>query len=180
MRNLKKVILLWTLIFTLSCSLLAAPTDLIYLIPAGYTGGVFILYDEKSATTAETLADGTIIYRIPKDGLLIVKPPVSGGPYNFRYFYVDENDRRTEIKYLEPGFEVRKAGETNSKPEDSITEEENNSKVFTMNHRRISFELKGKPMLLFAFSVGLPKDSAQIYDKTLDRYDKLESEIERK
>ncbi len=180
MRNLKRAIILWSLIFTLSCSLLATPTDMIYLIPEGYTGGVFILYDENCNTTAETLADGTIIYRIPKDGLLIIKPPLSGGPYNFRYFYVDENDKRTEIKYLEPTFEVRKPSNTNLKPDGNITEEERDTKIFTMNHRRIGFRFHNTPMLLFAFSIGYPKDGTFIYNRTLDRFDKIETEIEKK
>ncbi len=42
MLNLKNIIILWSLVFTLSYSLLATPTDMIYLIPEGYTGGLFI------------------------------------------------------------------------------------------------------------------------------------------
>lgn len=80
--------------------MLAFPTNVIYLIPKDFTGGVIIIYDQPDGITPETTADGTIIYRVPQDGLLKVKSKFERRNFRFKYYFVDDKDNRTEIEYL--------------------------------------------------------------------------------
>lgn len=173
----KKYIILLLVLFSFSCSSFAKTDDIIYLIPKGYTGGVIILYSKTDGIVPETKEDGTIIYRIPKDGFLTVKRPSKPGPYKFSYYFVNDKDQRTEIEYVYPKYYVRDRGDTTSKSMDTLTEDELNTKIFAMHHRNITFDMNGDRVILNAFSVGYPKDSTSLYTKTLDRVDEIEKDI---
>jgi hypothetical protein len=173
MNNLKRALLLFLLFTSFSCSSFAKPIKMVYLIPEGYTGGVYILYNDLKGINAETLEDGTIIHRIPKDGILIVKPPAKLGPFKLSYFYVDANDNRQEIEYLNPPSYVKDSSEMNSRNVDEVTEDERDNRLFAMSHRRIGFSISNQKTLLYVFSLGYPKDSISLYTDIDRRGDEM-------
>lgn len=177
MLHLKRIIVLWNLIFSLSCSLLAKPTDVVYLIPENYTGGVIVLYNQPDGIEPEKAKDGTIIYRIPQNGFLKIKSPFERKTYRFKYYLVDANNKRTEIEYLYPEGYVRGVGEENQKSHDTISEAERENTTFVMNHRNSNFNAKDGRVFLTCFSVGKPKDSEKIYTDTDRRIFKIQEEI---
>jgi len=95
-KGIQLQILILFFIISSSCSLLATPTKVTYLIPEGFTGGVIILYNQKDGITPEATENGKIIYRIPKDGFLKVKPTFENKHYKFSYFYVDKNGKKSQ------------------------------------------------------------------------------------
>ena len=179
MNQLRQSLILLLVSLSLACSLFAKPTDVIYLIPEGFTGGVIIIYNQPDGITPETTDDGTIVYRIPNDGVVKVKSPLDEGRYRFRYYFVDEKGKQSEIEYVYPKAYVRNPGDTTSKSLDSITEDERNNGIFIMNHRTISFKNNGSKIVLYALSVGHPKDSGFLYSKTLDNIDELEKKLQK-
>ena len=158
----KQIIILALLLLSVSCSTFAKPTKIEYLMPTDFTGGVLVLYNQADGIKPEITADGTVRYRIPKDGFLKVNTPEPEAIYNYSFYYVDDKNNVTRIEYILPeGSSVSK--DINLRSEDTITEDETNNKVFVMNHRSIGFEANGNKGPLYAFSVGLPKDSNHIY-----------------
>lgn len=169
MLKLKRIIVLWSLIFSLSCSLFAKPTDVVYLIPENFTGGVIVLYNQPDGITPETTDDGAIIYRIPKDGFLKVKPAFERKNFKFKYYFVDAQDKRTEIEYLQRAHYVRDPGDTTSKSADSITENERNNQIFAMLHETTNFAVSGNRVFIQVFVVAIPKNSLDVYMKTSNK-----------
>jgi len=49
----KNILIAFLLSLSLSCSLLAKSTEVEYLVPEGFTGGVIILYDQKDGVNPE-------------------------------------------------------------------------------------------------------------------------------
>ncbi len=173
---LKQIPIILILLLSISCSLFAKPVNMVYLIPEGFTGGVIIYYDEINGVEPEILKDGTVLYRIPKDGFLKVKPITSSGPYELSYFYFDEKDNRKEIEYLGS----QNAGNKNHpKPrnQDEVTNDERDNGIFAMNHRKIRFSLSKQANFVYAFSVGHPKDSTSIYVDIDWRMDEIKKSI---
>jgi hypothetical protein len=177
MSDLKQIIVSLLLLLSFSCASEAKTIDMIYLMPEGFTGGVIVLYDEVNGVTPELLKDDSLVYRIPKDGFLKVKPSINPGPYKLRYFYVDEKDNRKEIEYINPKSHVNERDDTTTRSLSTITEDETNNKIFAMHHQRQVFEPNGKWMALYIFFIGKPKDSGIAYIRTLDRVDEIEKEI---
>ena len=66
----KQIIILALILLSVSCATLAKPTKIEYMMPAGFTGGVLVLYNQADGIKPEIAADGTVRYRIPKDGFL--------------------------------------------------------------------------------------------------------------
>lgn len=166
-------------LLSVSCSTFAKPTKIEYLLPAGFTGGVIILYNQADGSTPEITADGTVRYRIPKDGFLKVNTPEPEAIYNYSFYYLDDKNNQTRIEYIQPHGSSLSTGE-NLRSVDTITEEERNNKVFAMNHRSIGFEANGNKGPLYAFSIGLPKDSRYIYLRTLDKLDEINEQFSKK
>ena len=177
MNELKRFSILLLFSLSFACSLFAKPTNVIYLIPEGFTGGVIVLYNQPDGIEPEKSEDGTIVYRIPKDGFLKVNSPLNEGKYRFKYYFVDEKDKRIEIEYVYPEAYVRNPGDTTTKSLDSITEDEKNNGIFIMNHRTVSFKNNGNKTVLYALSVGHPKDSRSIYIETDIQIGKIEKEL---
>lgn len=149
------------ILLSVNCTF-AKPTKIEYLLPEGFTGGVLVLYNQPDGTAPEVLTDGTTRYRIPKDGFLKVNTDEPEAIYNYSFYYIDGKNNVTRIEYIQPqGSTAMERGGLRS--EDTITEEERDNKVFAMNHRSIGFEANGNKGPLYAFSVGLPKDSNHIY-----------------
>jgi hypothetical protein len=174
----RKVFVLALLLINVGCTL-AKSAKIEYLLPAGFTGGVIVLYNQPDGVAPETLDDGTIRYRIPKDGFLMLNTQEPENIINYSFYYVDDKNNTTRIEYIAPQGST--AGERGGlRSVDTITEEERNSKVFAMNHRGIGFEENGNKGPLNAFSIGLPKDSRSIYLKTLDKYDEIRERFSKK
>ena len=174
----KQIIIAAMILLSVSCTF-AKPTKIEYLLPEGFTGGVIVLYNQPDGTAPEVLTDGTVRYRIPKDGFLKVNTDQPEAIYNYSFYYIDGKNNVTRIEYIQPqGSTATERGGLRS--EDTITEEERNNKVFAMNHRSIGFEANGNKGPLYAFSIGLPKDSRSIYLKTLDKYDEINEQLSKK
>ena len=71
----------------------------IFLIPHGYVGRIFIVHNVPAGQPLE-YESGSRIYRIPDDGFLLSQSGPNVGwieSDRLRYFYVDDEGKRTEI-----------------------------------------------------------------------------------
>jgi hypothetical protein len=165
-------------LLSLSCSMIAQPKAVAYLIPEGYTGDVIVLYKQKDGILPDTSKEGLIEYRIPADGFLKVnaeEPEV----YNYSFYAVNAKNERTRIEYILPEFApVPKGSGMNS--EDMLTEEQRNTGIYAMNHRTIGFKVNGESVPLYAFSVGYPTKADSYYNKTNFRLSDIRQELETK
>ena len=173
MKKHLKIIVRLIIALNLSCVTFAKPTEIDYLIPQDFTGGVIIVFNQPDGITPETSNDGTVIYRIPKDGLIKVKAPLKNVPYEFKYYFVDEKGNRTPIEYLYPGHYVRNPGDTVSKSFDTISDDETNNKIFAMIHTTTNFGSQNDKIYFHNFIVGKPKDYQLLYLKTSDKIDEF-------
>ncbi|WP_059170272.1 hypothetical protein [Bacillus sp. FJAT-27445] len=72
-------------------------TDDIYLIPQGFEGDVYAIYNVKGAPRVET-EDGYEVHVINEAGYFLTsKPNMDYGTVTDKYFYVDEQGNRTPI-----------------------------------------------------------------------------------
>ncbi|HTC00322.1 MAG TPA: hypothetical protein VK705_06535 [Ferruginibacter sp.] len=79
----------------------SSPSKDIFLIPKGYTGKVTIYYDQPNGQKEE-FENGWRIYRIPPNEQLKTQFKLKGNSINLsdaRYFYVDSNNKRVELKH---------------------------------------------------------------------------------
>lgn len=155
-----------TFLLNNSCSLFNR--NGIYLIPKGYTGDVIIFFDQLDGVVPE-VENNLYVYKIPKDGVLKVKPRGVSGIVNLKYFYVIENNEKREIKYLR----VTGDRDPQGKPQNkfgNITQDEYENTVFVMHAGGLgSFNTKNGIVQFTSFIVGTPKDSEQLYDKKQKR-----------
>lgn len=73
----------------------------IFLIPENYKGKITIQYNQKNEIEKEFEGLWWRIYKVPKDGILNTKFKIKGNSISFsgsKYYYVDENGNRKEIK----------------------------------------------------------------------------------
>lgn len=68
-----------------------------HIIPANFKGVVMIIHNQANGIDA-TKEDGSIVYNIPANGILITKKPLIAGLKDIKYYYQVGNERR-EIKY---------------------------------------------------------------------------------
>lgn len=73
-----------------------------FLIPDDYRGKVNIIYKTNCGITLEETKEG-LIYKIPKDGILIINGEQNYGFINHNYYRVDQNGHRIEL----PKMDVR-------------------------------------------------------------------------
>ena len=158
-----------------SCSFFRQEAE--FLIPAGYEGGVIVLFNQPDGIELEKNNDGTIIYRIPQDGFLKIRNAFERKNYKFSYFYVDKDGNRTAVEYLFPETYVRDPGDTTSKSFDRISKEEHDNGIFVTGHRNSNFNTKDGRVFLTCFSIGKPKDAINIYIKTDDKIFKIQKNI---
>jgi len=72
----------------------------VHLIPEGYTGPVVILYGVQGGSSVQRDEHGTVIYRIPPDGVLRLQGSASAmGFYDKGYFYEAADGTRIELPY---------------------------------------------------------------------------------
>jgi hypothetical protein len=77
------------------------PYDEEYLIPKGFKGCVYIVYNVQGAPPLKVI-DHTILYKFDKDGVLVTSSPEDfgwegkehSGFFEARYFYIDENGKK--------------------------------------------------------------------------------------
>jgi hypothetical protein len=86
----KRLFVLLLTVFSLSCSVIAQPKAVAYLIPEGYIGGVIVLYSQSEGITPKIDKNGIIIYHIPKDGFLKVKSAAEREIAGYEVYYVSE------------------------------------------------------------------------------------------
>lgn len=72
-------------------------TDVIYLIPEGYEGDIFVFYNIKGAPMVET-EEGYEVHDINDKGYFVTLEPKNDyGTVTEKYYYVDEEGNRTPI-----------------------------------------------------------------------------------
>jgi hypothetical protein len=176
----KRLFVLLLTVFSLSCSVIAQPKAVAYLIPEGFTGGVIVLYKQADGITPEIAKDGTVLYPIPKDGFLKVNTDFPPDNYIYNFYYVNTKNDLTPLEYVQLAYYVRAKGDTTTKTLDTLTEDERNNKIFVMSHRTIGFKVKDQSVPLYAFSVGYPKNANSYSNKTNFRLSDIEDELSKK
>ena len=73
------------------------PMNEIHILPKDFTGVVMIIYDQKNGADVSK-ESGSIIYRIPSNGILKTKAPLVAGLKEIKYYY-EVNGNREEIEY---------------------------------------------------------------------------------
>ena len=180
MRNRKRFIILLSALLSFSCVSFGKPIEVIYLIPANFTGGVIIIYNQPDGITPETTKDGTIIFQIPKDGLIKVKEPLERTAYKFSYYFVDEKGNRTPIEYLYPKHSVKNPGGTTSRNMNEVTENESNNKIFALNHTTSNFGEERQKTYIYSFLIEKPAIALQAFIQTEDRIFIIQEELLKK
>lgn len=77
--------------------LLEKKTNEYYLIPAGYVGGVTVIYDIENEPQPNKVGDYNVI-KINDQGYGLTALPEPEGTFNNKYFYIDEEGRKEKIK----------------------------------------------------------------------------------
>lgn len=181
MRNQKRfIVLLLLLLLNFSCVSFAKPGEIIYLIPEGFTGGVIIVFNQPDGITPETDKDGAITYKIPKDGLIKVKEPLSKNAYQLKYYFVDGQGKRTSIEYLYPKNYLKNPSGTVTRNFDEVTEDESDNKIFASFHETKNFFVGKEKTYIHSFIVEKPANTLKAYLKTSDRMFDIQEELLRK
>lgn len=160
-----------------SCSFFKYPRNGVYLIPKGYRGEVIILLDQPDGIVPE-VEDGLYVYEIPTDGLLKIKTKGYSGIVDLRYFYVDENGQREEIKYLHVTGERDMYGKPKDKFDGQINQEEYDTGVFIMGAGGVATTNSGGKIFSYTgFVVGAPRDIEQLFEKREKRVSDIHCEF---
>ena len=86
-----KLLLLLTVVLILN-SACRQKIDEIYLIPRGFTGNFAVVFDVERCEK-DVLENGTRVYRIPDDGILITQASYNKTLHDEKYFFVDGDER---------------------------------------------------------------------------------------
>ena len=177
MRDRKRIVVFLLLLLTFSCVSFAKPTEIIYLIPEGFTGGVIIVFNQQDGITPEKDKDGTIIYRVPKNGLIKVKEPLAKAAYELKYYFVDDKGNKTRIEYLYPRYSGGNPSDPNSRETDKVTEDESNNKVFASDHETTNFNVGGEKVYIHSFIVEKPISALHTFMQTSHRIFDIQREL---
>ena len=142
---------------TISWVISQVPRESICLIQKGFTGPVFIVFDQKNGS-APDLENGRHVYKIPVDGIL--KTTVKG---NFdiqenEFFYIDSQGMRTKIEYLNPSGGAWKDEKYSFDNIDKTKDE-----IFVFNDEMGGVEVNGKDVRFRQFLIGKPRDAEKLY-----------------
>ncbi|SDC20766.1 DUF6843 domain-containing protein [Pedobacter soli] len=101
MNKYLSLILLFLTIFIFGCK--EIPSKEIYYIPKGFTGNILLIYNQSTGQN-DSLSNGSIIYKIPKNGILLLKGNqiVTNMMYSKFYFY----DRRAISEICFPPYSI--------------------------------------------------------------------------
>jgi hypothetical protein len=80
--------------------------DEIYLVPEGYQGAVFILFDQADGVKKK-YEDGKRVYEIPENGILKTKFSINKGWHQLPVCFYLNKQNRIPVKYYQFGEEVR-------------------------------------------------------------------------
>jgi len=151
------------------------PRDGIYLIPNGYRGDVIIVFNQPDGIIPE-VENGLYVYKIPDDGILKVNTEGYTGVVNKSYFYIDKNNQRQGIEYLQITGDRNSKGEPQNKF-GNINQNEYENAVYILNTGGLgSFNTKNGIVQYTSFIVGTPKDGDQLYDKMQKRISNIQRE----
>jgi Family of unknown function (DUF6843) len=70
-----------------------------YLLPEGYIGPVFVVFDDQNGEVATQAKGSSEIYRIPPDGVLRLRTTAPAGISTIRFFYVHPDGQLRELPY---------------------------------------------------------------------------------
>ena len=180
MNKLKQFTILSFILLNLACVSFSKPTEITYLIPEGFTGGVIIVFNQPDGITPETTQDGKIIFRVPKDGLIKVKQPLEKTAYKLNYYFVDEKGNKTPIEYLHPRYSVKNPDDPTWRNTDEVTEEESKNKVFASDHETSTFNVGGERVYIHSFIIEKPVIALDTFMKTNHRAFDIQRELLRK
>jgi hypothetical protein len=76
--------------------------DEMFILPEGYRGVVFILYDQKNGEPAK-YEQGKRVYEIPPNGVLKTQFSLNTGWHRFGEYYYKENGKLVKIPYVIDG-----------------------------------------------------------------------------
>ena len=73
----------------------------VYLIPQGYRGPVIVAFEQADGQP-ERRASDTLIYAVPRSGILKTQASFPDGFRQISYYYVDGQGKRQRIPYHSP------------------------------------------------------------------------------
>lgn len=179
MEKFKQIAVLLCFVIYSSCSLLAQPVEITYLIPENYRGGVIIFFDQPDGITPEKTESGDYLYRIPADGFLKIKTPLEKKGYKLNYYFVDVQGNRTQLEYIYPTTYVRDPGDTTSRRHGEISGNERASRIFVESHETNSFNGRKGKVYFFSFVVGKLDENDKAFNDMRFRIDDIRESIEK-
>ena len=81
-------------------SYLSKPEPKTFLIPTNFEGSFKVIYGEECGLNPP-IENGRIILQIPANGILIVQPEFEGGIIDHKYYFIDNDGKRTKIEQYE-------------------------------------------------------------------------------
>lgn len=163
-------------LFSFASSYLTRPEKETYLIPDGYIGTVFVVFNQPDGEEPEYENDRRI-YRIPQTGVLFTQLKDEQGIINQEYFYISPSGQRRKLGVLDTrDFNEEWTTEKNlhEPPRDSLA-------VFnpgTMGTMGGSDNKNSKVFL--QLSVGTYNDMKNLHDFSNDYIDSLQNEYRKK
>lgn len=140
------------------------PRNGVYLMPSGYVGSVIILYDQPDGVVPD-VEGGYYVYKIPASGVLKVRTPAYVGIVNLKYFYVDQDGERQEVKHIIVTGDRDPQGRPQNKY-GNLSQDEVENSIFVMNPGGVGeFRVNGKPVQFSGFIIGKPKDGDKLKDE---------------
>jgi hypothetical protein len=100
------------LIILALCTVIAGATTFVYrhfthsssicLLPQGYTGDVYIIYDQKNGSTEEYEGNSRV-YRIPANGVLLTRFSPENYTSDQQYFYLSPTGNKKKLPAISSG-----------------------------------------------------------------------------
>ena len=141
---------------SVACSFVGRSQESICLIPEGYTGAVFIIFDQKDGVEPE-VEDGLHVYRILESGVLRTTAKANYRVKENQYYYAGEDGRRTRIEYLYHGGGAWEDKENTFDKVDYAKGE-----IFCLSDEMVSAERGGKKIYFRQFLVGRARDAERL------------------
>lgn len=95
MKKVSQFLMLFVICVSFGC--MSDNNKEIYLMPNKYQGVVVVIYNKEHGVDAEK-RDGKVIYKIPKNGILITNEKIESSIADMRYYYENEVPSN-EIQY---------------------------------------------------------------------------------
>ena len=72
----------------------------IYLIPEGFFGKVYLVFDQNDGTRVKN-ESGSVVYHIGSDGTLKTEGPFIAGSVKSQFFYITSDGKRVRLNYYD-------------------------------------------------------------------------------